>query len=531
VEAVRHAQAAQDWDLAVRLLADAWPGLHLEGQSATVHALLARFPAEVRAADAELAALMAADELAQGSLETASRYLARAALGSASVPAARRGQLQVLLGVVGLLLARQRGNLPAAAEEARRLGALADAPDAARPGLGEDLRALALVNLGGAEVWAARIEEAERHLEQGVALARRIGWPYLEFTGLAHQAGIEVFRSYTRAAERSRQVIELAERHGWTGEPAAGTAYRTLAAALINQGRVDDAEPWLERAERTVRAEAEVTQALMTRHVRGILELARGRDAEALAAFQAAEHLAGYLTPPHYLITATRAFLVHALVRVGEPAQAEQVLAGLAEHDREGGETGMAAAVLRLAQDDPQTATAVLAPVLDGSAPVMRPISIRSFLLEAIARDALGDPAAAGRALEPALDLAESDSVLLPFLLFPAPELLERHARQYPARRVLVAKIISLLAGETPASPTSGPRPLLDPVSKSELRVLRYLPTHLTAQEIAGELYVSANTVKTHMRTLYAKLGAHSRAEAVDRARAHGLLAASFRRP
>ena len=105
-----------------------------------------------------------------------------------SVPAGRRGQVQVLLGVVGLLLARQRGNLPAVAEEARRLQAAAEAPDAARLGLGEDLRALALINLGIAEYGAARFGEAERHLEQGVALARRIGRPYLEFTGLAHQA-------------------------------------------------------------------------------------------------------------------------------------------------------------------------------------------------------------------------------------------------------------------------------------------------------------------------------------------------------
>src|SRR5580692_7759834 len=132
VEAVRHAQGAQDWGLAARLLADAWPGLHLGGQAATVHELLAAFPAEARAADAELAALAAADELAQGSLEEAKRYLTLAALGSVSVPAARRGQVQVLLGVVGLLLARQRGNLSAVAEEARRLQAMAEAPDAAR---------------------------------------------------------------------------------------------------------------------------------------------------------------------------------------------------------------------------------------------------------------------------------------------------------------------------------------------------------------------------------------------------------------
>ena len=258
VEAIRHAQAARDWELAARLLADPWPGLRLGGQAATVHALLAGFPAEARAADAELAALVAADELAQGSLAEAERYLALAARGSASVPAGRRGQLQVLLGVVRLLLARQHGHFPAVAEEARRLQDLAEAPDAVQPGLGEDLRALALISLGIAELWAARFEEAERHLEQGVALARRIGRPYLEFTGLAHQATIEIFRSsYARAAERSRQAIELAEQHGWTDEPAAGTAYVVLGAVLVWQGRPEEAEPWVQRAERTVRAEAE----------------------------------------------------------------------------------------------------------------------------------------------------------------------------------------------------------------------------------------------------------------------------------
>ena len=60
VEAVRHAQAAQDWPMAARLLADHWPGLHLDGQAATVHEFLAGFPRQARAADAELAAVAAA---------------------------------------------------------------------------------------------------------------------------------------------------------------------------------------------------------------------------------------------------------------------------------------------------------------------------------------------------------------------------------------------------------------------------------------------------------------------------------------
>ena len=71
---------------------------------------------------------------------------------------------------------------------------------------------------------------------------------------------------------------------------------------------------------------------------------------------------------------------------------------------------------------------------------------------------------------------------------------------------------------------------LTEPLSQSEIRVLRYLPTKLSAPEIASELYLSVNTVKTHMRHLYDKLGAHRRHEAVEQARALGLLAPSPRR-
>jgi LuxR family transcriptional regulator, maltose regulon positive regulatory protein len=537
VEAVRHAQAAQDWSLASRLLADHWPALELGGQAATVHELLAGFPAETAATHAELAVLIAADELAQGSLEAAERYLGLAARASATVPAGRHEQLQVLLEMVRLLLARQRGNPSAATEEARRLRAIAEAPDtarelarydlapAARAGLGEELRGLALISLGITEVWAAKFEAAERHLEHGVALARRIGRPFLEFSGLAHQAVIETYRSFAQAAERSRQAIELARRHGWTDEPTAGTAYAMLGATLAWQGRVEEAEPWVQRAERTVRAETELAAGMVVHHVRGVLELVRGRYQDALAAFRTAEQLAGNLAAPHLHVPPTKGLLLHVLVRLGEIDRAEQALAELGELDRERGETRTALAALRLAQDDPDAATAALAPVLDGSAPLIRPTwLIGAFLLEAIARDALGDPAAAERALECALDLAEPDGLLLFFLLQPAPDLLERHARHRTAHHSLIAEILDLLAGKKPAPPTGQQAPL-EPLSSSEIRVLRYLPTNLSQPEIANELHVSRNTIRTHIVHLYAKLGTHSRTEAVERARVLGLLA------
>jgi LuxR family maltose regulon positive regulatory protein len=73
--------------------------------------------------------------------------------------------------------------------------------------------------------------------------------------------------------------------------------------------------------------------------------------------------------------------------------------------------------------------------------------------------------------------------------------------------------------------PTAGPpEQLPEALSRAEARFLRFLQTSLSAPEIAGELYVSVNTVRTHMRHLYDKLGAHRRLEALDRARALGLL-------
>ena len=528
VEAIRHAQAAQDWGLARQLLADHWPGLYLDGQAAVIQELLAGFPTEQRVADAELAAVAAGDELVRGSLEAAERYLGLAERASVSVPDGRHGQFGVLLGVVRLLLARQRGDRTAVAEEARRLQDAADAPEAARPGLGQELRALALISLGSTEFWVARFEEAERHLADGVALARRIGRPYLEFTGLVYAASLEFFRSFALAEENGRQAAELAGRHGWADEPTVGLASVNIGAVLVCQGRLEEAESWVQRAERTVRAEADPAAGVGVHYIRGLLELARGRDADALAAFQASGWLAGRLAEPNLMVPANRSFLVQALVRLGETERAERALAGLGEQEREHGELRMALAVLRLAQGDPQAAVAALAPVLDGSAALPWPAWLaQAFLLEAIARDALGDPAAAGRAVERALDLAEPNGVLIMFLLYPAPGLLERHARQRTAHAALIADILSLLAGRRSAPPPAGPRPPLEPLSDSELRVLRYLPTNLSGPEIAGELYVSHNTVRTHISHLYGKLGTHTRAEAVARARALGLLAPS----
>jgi LuxR family maltose regulon positive regulatory protein len=526
-EAVRHAQAAQDWERAGRLLADHWLDVTLNGQSATAHQLVTSFPADAVTANAELATVAAAAELTGGSLEEGARYLALAAAGAASVPTGRRDHFRVTLAILRLYLARQRGDVQAVAEGVEQLQS-ADALDVPQRGLGEELRALALISLGIAELWSLRVHEAEAHLERGVALARRIGRPLLEINGLAHWGLAASFRSSALVVERGRQAIELAQRHGWSGEPLAAIAYPMLAGSLICRGELEEAERWLVEGERATRSQAEPTTAMLFHLVRGFLEIARGRVEAALAAFCAARRLPGRpLSAAHPLSTEVRAFLLHVLVRLGETAQADAALTETTEEERERPGMRTAVAALRLAQGNPRAASAALAPVLDGSAPGSHQVwLIAALLLEASAREALGEREAARRVLERGLDLAESDGLLFPFLLHPVPELLERHSRQRTAHPALICKIISVLGGRTPAVPPAGlPEQLPEALSQAEARVLRFLQTSLSAPEIAGELYVSVNTVRTHMRHLYDKLGAHRRLEAIDRARALGLLA------
>jgi LuxR family maltose regulon positive regulatory protein len=138
---------------------------------------------------------------------------------------------------------------------------------------------------------------------------------------------------------------------------------------------------------------------------------------------------------------------------------------------------------------DWQAATAALTPLLDVPTGE-RAMVVAAFLLGAVACDALGDADAVGRAVERALELAEADRRLFPLLIQPEPA------------------------------------PPCEPLTRGEARVLRYLPSNLSAREIADELYLSLNTVKTHQRHLYRKLGARSRTQAVDKARALGLLSA-----
>ena len=543
VEAVRHAQAAQNWDLAARLLSDHWVGLGLAGLGGAVHELVSRFPVSMIAANAELAAVAASDELARGSLAEAERYLALSNRALESVPDGRRERAQVVLAVSRMRLAGHNGDITVAVEEAQRLLAPAVTVESITSGLGRDLRAAALISLGIAELWTSRLDEADRHLEDGIALAREIGRPYLEVTGLAFWAQLTSWRSMPLGAERGRQAIELADQHGWSDEPFTGVAHLALGVAMVTQGRLEEAGLALDRAERTIRTEAEPTAGMRLRYGRGMLEFVSGRHDAALRAFQTAERLSESLRTPHTLALRLRSHLLQTLTRTGETRRVEQALADM---DRPGpgagrdthrrgiaaGGSGRPAGGDRRARTRPRRVrTASERPPL-GRPGVPAPgdrvrRAARCGRRQARARAG----ARSGRARESAFPVPVRPGARS---ARPAPQARHRPrpADQRDPDRPGRARGDGGMASPGARGGHGGSPPrLTEPLSQAEARVLRYLPTRLSAPEIADEMYLSVNTVKTHMRHVYDKLGAHRRHEAVERARALGLLAPSPRRP
>jgi LuxR family maltose regulon positive regulatory protein len=182
-------------------------------------------------------------------------------------------------------------------------------------------------------------------------------------------------------------------------------------------------------------------------------------------------------------------------------------------------------AVLSLTQDDPGGALDALAelwPVTPDSGPAFT--LVEAHLLTGIAHLRLGDPTAAATAAEAALTAAEPDRLMFPFALTEAAELLETLPRHATSHGALIAEVVDLLSGRAAAGRDHVLLAQPSDLSPSELRVLRYLPTNLTRPDIARELYVSVNTVNTHIRNIYSKLGTRDRSSAVQRARQLRLL-------
>jgi LuxR family maltose regulon positive regulatory protein len=533
VDAIRHTQAAGGWADAARLLADHSFSLTLDGQAQTMQALVRAFPPG--ADHPELALVRAMGDLAQGRLDGAAAHLAVAEAHVRATPPDRRRRLGVAIASLQLALARRRGHLAGVIEQARFLDSPVTGESDEDIALGSDLRAVALMNLGTAEAWTLGLPDApdaERHLREGAVLAQKIGRPYLEVACLA-QLGFAslVLHSFATTQRRCREAIALAERHGWGTEPVIAPALIMLAATLIWTGGFDEGERWLRRAERALQTDAGPDIRLLLHQTAGILHAGRGRRHEALEEFGAAEDLGSQLADDSQaLASRVTRWLIATQARLGMTGEARALLAALDDERASSGEIRNARAVICLAEGDPAGALGTLHNVLDGTAPVQGDVTVmEAHLLAGLAHRELGDQRAANQAAERALALAEADRLVLPFAMTGSAGLLEALPRHETAHAALLADILDVLHGASPAASEQTRLPPAEELSPGELRVLRYLPTNLSRPEIAGELSVSPNTVNAHIRSIYAKLGVRDRSSAVQRARELRLLAAAGR--
>ncbi len=530
VEAVRHAQAAEDWRDAAKMLADSYVALGLDGRLATVHGLLSAFPREAATDDPEFAVALAGAQMFDGDLDDTAAYIDVAERLADAVDENRRWRFDLCLASTKLSLARRRGDLEATLDAMRSLQEVLAAQPPHEVDRATDHRATALMNLGIAELWALHLSDASDHLEEAIALARRIERPYIEVGSLAPLGVAEVVagKPVQGGIRLADQAIEVAGDHGWADDPIVFPALVIQAYEFVWMGDFEAAERRLDSADRALPAEGEPVIELVARYSRGLLRFGQGQLEEALEALSAAESVRQRLSK-NIVTVDPRVQLIEVLVRLEQVDAAAAALAELSSDERGRAEMRIAAAAVQLGQGDPEHALAVLRPTIERSAPTIHPRvpSMDALLFAAAAQDALGDTRAVEESLERALDIAEADGFLLPFAMAPVRPLLERHPRHKTAHATLLSDILDLIAGSG-LSRKEAP-PLQEELSDAELRVVRFLPSNLKAPEIAAELFVSPNTVRTHMRHIYSKLDAHSRREAVDRARELGLISSGSR--
>ena len=527
VEAVRHMLAAGDWPDAARLVADHSFTWVLDGQAGTIDAVLEAFPEGASADHPDLALAHAASELNHGRLAEAAAHLELAESQVQSAPPARRRLLAVALAALRLALARRNGQFGEVIDQANLLDASFSDESNHQIPMSSDLRAVALLNLGIAERWSRRFDEAERHLSEGAVLAHAIGRPYLEVQCRSHLIFPTALVSLASARERGRQAVALAERYGLGDRPLMAPALGLVAYWAIWVGEFDEGEGALRRAWELAEPQVDPAAAVLLHMVTGQLHAARGQHQAALEAFAAGTQAQALLTGVHALATPVVTWLAATQARLGMPDAARETLTGLSAESEPMGFFCNARAVICMAEGDPAGALDVLRDVPDIT-PRTGPgfILVETHLLAGIAHLELGDRNAAAAAAEAALAAAEPDRLMFPFAMTSAAELLDVLPRHETAHGALLADVVDLLRGEP--APSVGRRPvsLREELSPSELRVLRYLPTNLTRPEIARELYVSINTVNTHIRSIYSKLGARDRSSAVQHARELRLLSA-----
>jgi LuxR family transcriptional regulator, maltose regulon positive regulatory protein len=518
VSAIQQAFMAEDWHYAADLVLEHGLSPILGSEAATFPHLIDRLPAELLRTDPELALLAAADGIVREDPETAMVYLRLAERRGELLDRDRQDRFSLLLAICRSALAWQVGDLDevmAAGHQALALQARAVA------GGTDDTLAVTLSNLGTAELWAGDLDAAETHLQEAQTVATRAGLGSLQLTCMSQLAVLRAMRgALAQAARLGESAVELAKRRGWSTSAQTAGAHLALAWAHYQRDELVEADRHLERAAAVSRLRLERPLMLAVAMLRARLQRARGDLAGALATVASArQDLTGWRPPAHLWrwLVLTEAELHSAS---GQPQSASSLLEGLDESQPLGTGEAVVLARLQLAEGNPAGAAASIASCLDATASrglLVAPVE--AWLLDALASDALADRDRAAASLERALTLAEHDGFRRSFLDAGARgrSLLVRYRHRMPTSWTFLDE---LLEASAESVPTPAPPPtLIDRLTERERTVLRYLPSLMTYDDIASDLYVSPNTVKTHVNGIFRKLGVSGRRQAVRIAR------------
>jgi LuxR family maltose regulon positive regulatory protein len=522
--ALRHAVAGGDWPLAGEAVLDNWRALLLLESQDVVSAIVADIGAGPLHAQPELALLAAAMQLDRGEAEEGERLIL-AAGDAFSQRDERQLDLESFRTMCISVTARLRGDSSTAIDKAQELFALGPSAGLGQNDLGRQQKTLALHAMAAAELDAAYLDDAEEHLEQALELAQGQGADMVALRSLARIALLEAVRGRLHRSEvRAEEALTFAATRSSDDEPQAVSAHNALAWVMFQWNDLQSAADHASLALQASRMLGDRFEHVFAANVSALVDAAAGprgasRGLRRLRGL--AVELDGWRTPR--LLRMLFAGSEARLLAVSEGTDAAWRALDDSDHE----DTGALAAIrarLHLQDGRPWEAVDALAPIVDGPEENDDdPDAIEVWLLEALARAELRDRDSSVRALDRALRLAAPNRHRHVFLEGgpTVRQMLADRVRSGTGSRAFVGDLLEVFDNGAPR-PAVGA--LLEPLSERETAVLSYLPTMLSNQEIASELFVSVNTVKTHLRSIYRKLGTSKRRDAVVAARARQLI-------
>ncbi|HEY6747228.1 MAG TPA: LuxR C-terminal-related transcriptional regulator [Mycobacteriales bacterium] len=532
LETVRHAVQGEAWGLLGRYVVGNAAALALAPEASAVLALLHAVPASAVADDPELTALVAFAHFPDPDPDAMRSAVRAARAGITRLPPGRADSVTLLLAMVDAVAARRACDLPAAATLTEEALAVADRLTHADVPALDEYRALALVGHGNTLVWLGRIEEAETGLVAGLDILRRSGRAAVTQSILAdgYLGLIAAMRGRLgEATRRARAAIEVGHRIGWSDEPPLASAYLALVLVHLQRAENDACADVLASAKTVLdrRPDGPLDLACQLAGVRLLLDEQRGDEARRAIDAVAAE-VTSWPDPSLYLLRWLDVIRSEADLALGNPAGVVERLGAAAASpsptERPSAHELVLLGRAMLELGDVRAAARLVEPlsVLPGldAGP-----ATEAALLAALAADRLRQESHAMDALSQALAAAEGERFLRPFVLSGQRlrPLLLRYRQIVGRHDDLAVELLDRLADDRPG-PVRGSRSEHEKLTQRELAVLALLPTMMSNAEIAVELFLSINTVKTHLNALYRKLGVENRRDAVRLARRRGLL-------